>query len=188
MSAVTSSLKYQIKTNRLGLWVFMFSESAIFLALLGTRFYMQGMARPAEMNQVLGLILTSVLLISSFFANRAEVYIARGEPWRFLGSLVVTMVMGLVFLLGVVGVEWPEAMHFAPPSKSFGSMFFAITGLHAFHVLTGILILLFVFLNGLRRDRYSAQNHWGAEAGIVYWHFVDVVWVFVYAILYLVGP
>jgi cytochrome c oxidase subunit 3 len=95
--------------------------------------------------------------------------------------------LGLVFLLTVVFIEWPEAMHFAPPSTGYGTLFFVITGMHAFHVLTGLIILLIVFFQG-RRGHYSVEDHWGVQGGVVYWHFVDVVWVFVYPILYLVGP
>lgn len=187
MSTAAATLKYQIFNRRLGLWLFIASESMIFLTLLGSRFYMQGVSRPLEVNQVLGLIITSVLLLSSFTANRAEVAIAHGDRTSFLRLLLTTIVLGLVFLIGVVTVEWPEALHFAPPATGYGTVFFAATGMHAFHVLTGVIILLLVFLNG-RRGRYTAQDHWGAEGSIIYWHFVDVVWVFVYPTLYLVGP
>ncbi len=88
------------------------------------------------------------------------------------------MILGLAFLLFVVAVEWPEVYHFAPPSTGYGSVFYALTGMHAFHVLTGLLVLLVVFMQS-RRGRYSPSD---------YWHFVDLVWVFVYVVLYLVGP
>ena len=181
-----ANLSYQIVNRRLGLWLFIISESMVFLALLASRFYMQGTFRPAEMNQGLGLLITSILLLSSFTANRAEVAIAHGDRSSFLRLLTTTIVLGFVFLLGVVTIEWPEAMHFAPPSTGFGTLFFAITGLHAFHVLTGVLILALVVLNGWR-GRYTAQDHWSAEGSITYWHFVDVVWVLVYPTLYLLG-
>jgi cytochrome c oxidase subunit 3 len=186
-ATVTTTLKYQIVNRRLGLWLFITSESMIFLTLLASRFYMQGVSRPHEVNQVLGLIITSVLLASSFTANRAEVAIAHGDRPAFLRFLLTTIVLGVIFLTGVVTVEWPEALHFAPPSTGYGTLFFATTGMHAFHVLTGVIILLLVFLNG-RRGRYTAEDHWGAAGSIIYWHFVDVVWVFVYPTLYLVGP
>ena len=186
MTAAATTVRYQIVNRRLGLWLFIISESMVFLALLASRFYMQGTFRPAEMNQGLGLIITSILLLSSFTANRAEVAIAHGDRSAFLRLLTTTIVLGLVFLAGVVTIEWPEALHFAPLSTGFGTLFFAITGLHAFHVLTGVLILALVVLNGWR-GRYTAQDHWGAEGSITYWHFVDVVWVLVYPTLYLLG-
>ncbi|MEK7717633.1 MAG: heme-copper oxidase subunit III [Pseudomonadota bacterium] len=185
MTTATANLKYQIYNRRLGLWLFIASESVIFLTLLTSRFYMQGVFRPAEVNQVLGLIVTAILLASSFFANRAEVSIAHGDRAGFTRNILVTIVLGLVFLLGVVTVEWPEALAFAPLSTGYGTVFFAITGMHAFHVLSGIIILALVFVQG-QRGRLAA-DHWSAEGAIIYWHFVDIVWVFVYPTLYLVG-
>jgi cytochrome c oxidase subunit 3 len=187
MSTATVSLQEQLITRRMGLWLFIASESMIFVALLFTRFYMQGVYRPEELNQVLGLVITTILLVSSFTANRAEVLMGQGDQTGFLRNLGITIVLGLVFLLTVVFIEWPEAMHFAPPSTGYGTLFFVITGMHAFHVLTGLIILLIVFFQG-RRGHYSVEDHWGVQGGVVYWHFVDVVWVFVYPILYLVGP
>lgn len=187
MTTATVNLQEQLINRRIGLWLFIASESMIFIALLFTRFYMQGVFRPAELNQVLGLTITSVLLISSFTANRAEVLIGQGDRSGFLRNLGITIVLGLAFLITVVAWEWPEALHFAPPSTGYGTLFFVITGMHAFHVLTGLIILIIIFFQG-RRGHYSVEDHWGVQGGVVYWHFVDVVWVFVYPILYLVGP
>jgi cytochrome c oxidase subunit 3 len=159
----------------------------IFVGLLLIRFYMQGSFRPEELNQTLGLCITAILLLSSFTANRSEILISRGNRSGFLRYLGVTLVLGLVFLVFVVAVEWPEVYHFAPPSTGYGTVFYALTGMHAFHVLTGLLVLLVVFMQA-RRGRYSPQDYWGAQGGIIYWHFVDLVWVFVYMVLYLVGP
>ena len=186
MTTTTANLKYQIYNRRLGLWLFIASESVIFLTLLASRFYMQGVFRPAEMNQVLGLIVTGVLLVSSFFANRAEVAIAHGDRSGFARNILITIALGIAFLAGVVAVEWPEALRFAPLSTGYGTVFFAITGMHAFHVLSGLIILALVFVQG-QRGRL-AEDHWSAEGAIIYWHFVDIVWVFVYPTLYLVGP
>jgi cytochrome c oxidase subunit 3 len=61
-----------------------------------------------------------------------------------------------------------------------------MTGMHAFHVLTGVIFLLILLRNGAR-NLYSAEKHWAVEAGAVYWHFVDVVWIFFYPALYLIG-
>lgn len=186
MATATANLQEQLVTRRLGLWLFILSESMIFVALLSVRFFMQGVHRPEELNQVLGLAITTILLISSFTANRAEVQIGQGNRTGFLRNLGVTIVLGLVFLLAVVIVEWPEALHFAPPSTGYGTLFFVITGMHAFHVLTGLIILLIIFFQG-RRGHYTIEDHWDVQGGVIYWHFVDVVWVFVYPILYLIG-
>ncbi len=109
-----------------------------------------------------------------------------GDQTGFLRSIMITIVLGVLFLLGVVIIEWPEALHFAPPATGYGTALFSLTGLHAFHVLTGIIILLFVYLKG-RRGHYTTENHWDVEASVIYWHFVDVAWVVLYPTLYLVG-
>jgi cytochrome c oxidase subunit III len=82
-------------------------------------------------------------------------------------------------------VEWQIAP-FGPADSIAGSIFYVMTGFHAFHVLTGVIFLFVVLRNGLR-GRYSAEKHWAVEAAVVYWHFIDVVWFFFYPALYLIG-
>jgi cytochrome c oxidase subunit 3 len=185
--AIAHSQHDRLSLNRLGLWLFMLSESMIFLILLFTRFYLFGLERPEVLNQALGLAVTSILLLSSFTAYRAEAAIAHGDRTTFLWNTLYTIILGTLFLIGVVGVEWPTAIHEGiTPQAGFGIAFFSMTGMHAFHVLTGVLLLLVVYLNGWR-GAYSPEKHWGVEATVKYWHFVDVVWVFFYPALYLVS-
>ncbi len=178
------SYAYRIATNRLGLWLFIISDSFVFGGLLVARFYLLGNHRP-ELNQFLGLGVTSVLLISSFFMNRAEVQISLGNRRGFVTNIIATMALGILFLLGVVGVEWRTAP-FGPADGPAGAVFYMMTGMHAFHVLSGVIFLFIVLRNGLR-GKYTAERHWGVEAAANYWHFVDVVWVFFYPALYLIG-
>ncbi|HEY9077961.1 MAG TPA: cytochrome c oxidase subunit 3 [Anaerolineaceae bacterium] len=179
-----ASYAHRLATNRLGLWLFIVSDSFVFGGLLVTRFYLLPGHRP-ELDQTLGLIVTSVLLISSFFMNRAEAMIAHGDRKGFLTSTLVTMLLGIVFLIGVVGFEWGSAP-FGPGDGAQGAVFYMMTGMHAFHVLTGVILLLIVYLNG-RKGLYSPEKHWAVEACANYWHFVDVVWIFFYPALYLMG-
>jgi cytochrome c oxidase subunit 3 len=175
---------YKLATNRLGLWLFILSDSFVFGALLVTRFYLLGDRRP-HLEQGLGLLVTSVLLISSFFMNRAEVMISHNDRKGFLTSTLITLVLGLSFLVGVVGFEWRLAP-FGPADGAEGAVFYMMTGMHALHVLTGVIFLLIIFRNGLR-GHYSAERHWAVEAAANYWHFVDLVWIFFYPALYLIG-
>jgi cytochrome c oxidase subunit 3 len=187
MSADAQALpdyRYKLGTLRLGLWLFLLSDSFMFGGLYITRWYLLGGHRP-ELNQTLGLIVTSVLLISSFFMNRAETSIAHGDRKGFLISTAITLVLGLAFLAGVVGVEWRTAP-FSPGDGPQGSVFYMLTGMHAFHVFSGVLFLLVILRNGAR-GLYSAEKHWAVEACANYWHFVDVVWIFYYPALYLIG-
>ncbi len=176
--------RHRLGTNRLGLWLFLVSDAFVFGALLVTRFYLLGGKRP-ELEQSLGLIVTSVLLISSFFMNRAETQISLGNRKGFLTSTFITMLLGIVFLVGVVGFEWQLAP-FGPADGAEGAVFYMMTGMHAFHVLTGVIFLFIVFRNGLK-GHYSPERHWAVEAAANYWHFVDVVWIFFYPALYLIG-
>ncbi|RPJ50623.1 MAG: heme-copper oxidase subunit III [Chloroflexi bacterium] len=176
--------EYRIGTSRLGLWLFLISDSFVFGALMVARFYLLGFHRP-ELSQLLGLAVTSVLLVSSFFMNRAEVQISLGNRRGFATNLIGTIALGILFLAGVVGVEWQIAP-FGPGDGVDGAIFYMMTGMHAFHVLTGVILLLIVLRNGLR-GKYTAERHWGVEAAANYWHFVDLVWIFFYPALYLVG-
>ncbi len=175
----------RLRINRIGLWLFILSESMIFVALLVARFSLQGTFRPDDLNQTIGLIITSILLLSSLTAYRAEAKAALGDQRGFLQHTMLTVVLGVVFLVGVA-IEWNEAFAHFPPQTGFGTVFFTMTGMHAFHVITGLVALAMLYWNG-RRGIYTPENYWGVEGVVKYWHFVDVVWVFFYPALYLVS-
>lgn len=179
----------RLRNNRLGLWLFCFSEVFLFGALLMARFYLWrdpstgAIVRP-ELDQLLGLGTTSVLLVSSLFMALGETAMAHGDRKTFSRNFLITAALGILFLVGVVGLEWGG--HLAPTDGTFGAVFYTMTGLHAFHVLTGVILILIVWWRG-RRGAFTAEEHWGVEATAIYWHFVDVVWVFFYPALYLIG-
>jgi cytochrome c oxidase subunit 3 len=181
------SYAYRIGSSRFGLWLFLLSDSFVFGGLAAARFNLLGLTRPA-LNQFLGLGVTSVLLLSSYFMNRAETSMAHGDRRGFASGMALTLVLGLAFVGGVLGVEWPGAIAdgVTPSASAGGAIFFMMTGMHALHVITGLVFLGFVLRNGLR-GRYTADRHWAVEAAAVYWHFVDVVWIFFYPALYLIG-
>ena len=181
------SYAFKEGTNRIGLWLFLLSDSFVFAGLLVSRFNLLGMERP-HLNQFLGLIVTAVLLVSSFFMNRAETSMAHGDTKGFLNGIMITMILGIGFLVGVVGVEWQLAKieEVIVNKDVIGGIFYMMTGMHAFHVLTGLILLATVW-NKARKGLYSAEKHWGVEAATVYWHFIDVVWIFFYPALYLIG-
>lgn len=184
MSHAVTSYATKLARNRLGLWLFIISDSFVFVGLFVARVVLLGPNRP-ELNQLLGGAVTTLLLISSFFMNRAEVEMAHGNRPAFVRNTFITMALGILFLFGVVGVEWQIAP-FGPADGAQGAVFYSMTGFHAFHVLTGVILLFIVWNNG-RRSVYTAEQHWGVEAAAVYWHFIDVVWMFFYVGLYLMG-
>ena len=180
------SYEFKTGTNRLGLWLFLISDSFVFGGLLVMRMNLLGLTRP-DLNQMLGLGVTSVLLISSFFMNRGETMMANGDRKGFLNNTLVTFLLGLGFLIGVIFVEWRLAAHegLTPSSGAAGAAFYMMTGMHAFHVLTGLIFLAIVLVNG-KRGLYD-EKHFPVEAAAVYWHFIDVVWIVFYPALYLIG-
>lgn len=188
MTTQTTTLadyRRRVAANRLGLWLFIVSDAFMFGGLYVSRFYLLGTETRPEVSQILGFVVTVVLLASSFFMNRAETAMAHGDQKTFLRGTLITLVLGVIFLVGVVGVEWQVAP-FGPGDGAAASLFYGMTGFHAFHVLTGVIFLAVVYNNG-RKGLYTAERHWAVEASAVYWHFVDVVWIFFYPALYLIG-
>ena len=172
-------------TNRIGLWLFIISDAFVFMGLLVSRFFLLGTEIRPEVNQVIGLVVTGILLLSSFFMNRAETAIEFGDQKDFLRNTLITIILGTIFLIGVVGVEW-QITPFGPSENVVWSLFYIMTGFHALHVLSGLVILVVIYLNG-RKGLYTEERNFPVEAAAVYWHFVDVVWIFFYPALYLIG-
>jgi cytochrome c oxidase subunit 3 len=182
----TAFTNYRTKTatNRMGLWLFIISDAFVFGGLLVTRAFLWGGNRP-HLDQGLGLAVTGILLLSSFFMNRAETAMAHGDRRTFVRGILTTLALAILFLGGVIGIEWRTAP-FSASENQYGAVFFMLTGMHAFHVLTGVIFLLIVWRNEAK-GLYTAERHWPVEAAAVYWHFIDVVWIFLYPAIYLIG-
>jgi len=172
-------------TNRIGLWLFIASDTFVFAGLYASRFYLLGTSQRPELNPILGFVVTSILLMSSFFINRAEISMEYSDIKSFTRNCLITILLGVLFLIGVVGLEWQIAPG-TPADGAIWSLFYTMTGFHAFHVLTGVFFLVIVYRNA-RKGLYNGERHWPVEASAVYWHFVDVVWIFFYPALYLIG-
>jgi cytochrome c oxidase subunit 3 len=172
-------------TNRLGLWLFIVSDAFVFAGLFVARFYLYGANFRPELSQEVGLLVTAVLGVSSYFAYRGDVAMRFGDTRAYFRNTIITMILGVIFLIGVVGVEWQIAP-FGPDQDALWSLFYTMTGFHAFHVLTGVIFLGIVYRNA-RKGLYNTERHWPVEAAAIYWHFVDVVWFFFYPALYLIG-
>jgi cytochrome c oxidase subunit 3 len=181
-AALTASKK-ELYRSKWGLWLFFISESFMFAGLLTARFYLWGNTRP-DLDQVLGLTVTSILLLSSFFVNRGEMLMKFGDRRGMTNNYLIAAGLGVVFLVGVLGFEWRG--HIRPTDGAFGAVLYGMTGMHALHVLSGIVFLLVVWNNG-RKGLYSPEGYWGVQACALWWHYVDLVWVFFYPALYLMG-
>ena len=171
----------RLRINRFGLWLFFISDGLLFGIMAAARFAIADTHVDEEISQALGLGITSILLASSLTAYLAETAITNGNIRRGQLLLLATIVLGVIFLGGVV-VEWSIAEFSA--SEPYGTAFFSMTGMHATHVATGILFLMLAWILA-RRGRFNDGNTFGAQGIVMYWHFVDVVWVFFYPILYL---
>jgi cytochrome c oxidase subunit 3 len=187
----------QLKSNRLGMWLFMLSEIFLFGALLTARFILWGQFRP-HLSQEIGLVATVILLFSSWFVYRGQTAIEFGDRKAFQRNFLYAAIFGILFLIGVVFFEWnifdlsasigPIELfgHLKPSDGVESGIFFAMTGWHALHVVTGVMLLLIMWNKG-RRGEFTPERSWGVEGAGLYWHFVDVVWVFYYPALYLMG-
>jgi cytochrome c oxidase subunit 3 len=199
----------QLEASRLGMWVFLATEVLFFGGLL-TGYAVYRWQYPSEfaegsghMNLWLGTANTAVLLLSSLTMALALYHVQTGGQRRAAGLLLATAALGAMFL-AIKGVEYHEKFAeglfpsgtlrvatFAERSAAasrlelFFSFYFALTGLHALHVLVGIgLVALMGFMAW--RGRFTTAYHTPVELTGLYWHFVDIVWVFLFPLLYLV--
>lgn len=203
-----SSLEQQFESARMGMWAFLLTEIMFFggAFLVYTVYrasYPDAFSAGSEhMNFWAGTINTLVLLCSSLTVAMA-VWSAETDRRDKVGYyLLATIALGLVFV-GIKMFEWYEhyqhgllpywnfhAEHFSqeglyPQVELFFSLYFAMTGLHALHMLIGVGI--FVWLTMLAfQHRLGADWYSPAEVGGLYWHFVDIVWIFLYPLFYLI--
>lgn len=172
----------RLQLNTVGLWLFFFSEGIVFGLLLTSRFFLLGVDRE-HVDQTLGLLITIILLISSVSAFTAETAIEQDRRKLASWMLLCTIALGTIFAVGV-GFEWSVAEFHR--KEAFGTVFFTMTGIHATHVVTGVIMLGMVWVQ-LQRGKFSSKDHFAVSGTVMYWHFVDVVWVFYYPALYLIG-
>jgi cytochrome c oxidase subunit 3 len=130
---------------------------------------------------------TIILLSSSFTCHIAHMGILDGNKKKFNLCLGITVALGMIFL-GLQAAEYHEAYEqfgLTLNSGIYGSTFFMLTGFHGFHVFMGMTMLLIQFLRSVVGGQFTADDHFGFEASSWYWHFVDVVWVFLFLFVYI---
>ena len=128
---------------------------------------------------------TALLLSSGVTLTFAHHALQHGKRGRTIGFMWLTVLLGITFL-GVQGYEYYHAYHelnLKLSSGVYGSTFFMLTGFHGFHVFIGMLMLLFITLR-LQKGHFTAKRHFGFEGAAWYWHFVDVVWLGLYLLVY----
>ena len=130
---------------------------------------------------------TIILLTSSVTVHIAHLGLLDGNKKKFNLWLGLSVLLGVIFVF-VQAFEYYEAYaHFGLTLNSgiYGSTFFMLTGFHGFHVLMGMTMLLIQWLRSIRGGHFTADDHFGFEAASWYWHFVDVVWVFLFLFVYI---
>jgi cytochrome c oxidase subunit III len=125
---------------------------------------------------------TCILVTSSFTMHWALQSIKRGNRAGLKAGLVATIALGLAFLL-TQAIEYAH-VGFNTSDGAFASTFFGLTGLHGAHVFIGLTLLTVAAVRSFR-GHYTPEHHHGVELPGIYWHFVDVMWIVVYAIVYL---
>ncbi|HEY1354483.1 MAG TPA: heme-copper oxidase subunit III [Ktedonobacteraceae bacterium] len=173
-----------------GMILFIASEALIFANFIASYLYLEirnwnGPAWHLPSEITYPIINTIILICSSFPVHLAGRGIAQGNQRQLKIGLFLTILMGAIFLGGQV-YEYSGlfGMQFTQSSSIFGSAFFTLTGFHGLHVTIGAIFLLICLIRSLRGD-FTAKNHFAVQAAEMYWHFVDIVWVVVFSMIYL---
>ena len=168
-----------------GMALFIATEATLFVYLIASYFYV-GSSTPTWPPLVPDIQLTGIntilLVLSSGSAIIADHSIKRGRIGLLQSWLVVTIVLGAVFL----SLQMHEylTLDFHAQTDAYGSFFYLITGLHGAHVAAGLLMLLYVLVRAFA-GHFDAVRHSAVRNAILYWHFVDIVWLFVFTTLYV---
>src|SRR5712692_1270841 len=199
------SLEQQTDATTLGMWVFLVTEVLFFGGLFMVytvyrSWYPDAFAAAShELDVTLGTINTAVLITSSLTMALAVHAAQLGQRKMLMLFLVATMVLGGVFL-GIKSVEYYHKFveHHVPGpafqfekeyfrhAQIFFSLYFVMTGLHALHMIIGVGIMLFM-LRWAWNGTITKEYHSPIEISGLYWHFVDIVWIFLFPLLYLIG-
>ncbi len=177
--------------NWWGMIFFISSEALIFANLIAAYLYLEirngswTLPSGGHLEILYPAINTGILLLSSLPIRYAGASIAKGNKNGLVLGLLGTIIMGVIFLGGQL-YEYSGlfSQGFTIQYKTFGSAFFTLTGFHGLHVTIGVLFLLICLIRALRGD-FSKHKHFAVEAGEMYWHFVDLVWVVVFSTVYL---
>jgi len=213
--AETLALRVQFDTeaqqkdaSTLGMWIFLITEIMFFGGMFAVytvyrSWYPDVFAiASSSLNEIIGAANTAVLLLSSFTMVLAVRAGQLGQQKMIVIFLILTLLFGGVFL-GVKAYEWNEkfeehhipgmaAFHLdgVPPADQghaqlFFSLYFGMTGLHALHMVIGVGLLLTLILQA-RRGKFSASYYTPVDMTGLYWHFVDIIWIFLFPLLYLI--
>ncbi|NJN73231.1 MAG: heme-copper oxidase subunit III [Limnothrix sp. RL_2_0] len=168
-----------------GLVMFLIAESMIFMGLFAA-FVIYKVTIPdftKELELLIPTVNSIILVSSSFVMHKGQSAIKNDDVKGLQLWFGITALMGAIFLGGQV-FEYAH-MEFGLTEHMFGSCFYVLTGFHGLHVTAGLLFTLAVLWRSREANHYSSSNHFGVEAAELYWHFVDVVWLVLFVLVYL---
>lgn len=197
-------LTQQHEAGWLGMWIFLATEVLFFGGMFAgyavyRSVYPEAFAHASrELEIGLGAANTLVLICSSLTMALAVHNAQVGRSRSLVGYLLATLALGLTFL-GVKGIEYAQkfehhlvpgtafvyAEPYARTAQIFFSFYFAMTGMHALHMLIGVGLLA-ALVRRAWRDEFTPQHHAAVEITGLYWHFVDIIWIFLFPLLYLI--
>lgn len=176
--------------RKLGFWTFLASESVFFMSLIIVFIIYSGRSTSGPGHELLDIPITAFntfVLLTSSLAMVLSVDAARRSDQRGLKFwLLMTILMGS-FFVGVQVYEYRKLMHegLTLTSNLFGMTFYTLTGFHGAHVTVGVLWLIATLIKAWR-GRFGADNYIPVDVAGLYWHFVDLVWVFIFPVVYLI--
>jgi cytochrome c oxidase subunit 3 len=184
-----ANVSSRVEAQFLGMLLFIISEIMLFGAFFTAYFFIRVVNGDPwfpidgkDLPVAIAGVNTAILLSSSFTMHWALEGARNENKLAMRVGLLTTALLGLTFLT----IQINEYVHlgFAPSDNAQGTIFYGLTGLHGAHVFVGLSLLTFATIRAFR-GHFSAKEHRGVEVPGIYWHFVDVMWIFVYSTLYL---
>jgi cytochrome c oxidase subunit III len=196
--------RFEFELNILGMWLFLVTEimlfGGLFAAYIVYRYlYPEGfMDASHHLDVVMGTVNTVILLTSSLTVALAVNSIQRGKQKGLIIFLMATIILGTAFL-GIKGLEYLHKIEeglfpggifvypapFTQQARLFFSLYFTMTGLHAVHMVLGILAMGVLLIMSVR-NKFTSHRYDLIELTALYWHFVDIVWIFIFPLMYLI--
>ncbi len=177
---------------KFGMWLFLATEVLLFgglfcaYAIYFNREHAMFQYYSGELNWKLGALNTVVLLVSSFFMALGVDAAQHGDNKKVVRNTTITLVCGLIFLV-VKFFEYKAKIEhgFFPPPNIYFGLYFTMTGLHGVHVVAGMGLL--AWIRGLaKKNHFSETYYTPVEVGGLYWHLVDLIWIYLFPLLYLI--
>lgn len=171
-----------------GLLTFLFSESLMFGGFFAAYLLLRGVAEQwppegTEVELLLPAINTVILVSSSFVIHLGDSAIKKNDVAGLRKWYLVTALMGAIFLAGQV-YEY-KTLGYGLATNIFSNCFYLMTGFHGLHVFVGLLLILGVLWRSRRPNHYNEAKHTGVEMAEIYWHFVDIIWIVLFALIYI---